>query len=574
MPLAAALWNVRLRLVFGCLGAAGIAAYFILSPDTLPERVVYQAFSVAAFALLLARGLRTRGRDRLGWLCFTAGVLCFVGGDAIWSSYHFLLSREAPFPSIADVLYLAGYPFFILGSVLAFRSRRGHSLGSILEAGIVTAASGLVIWLTVIEPSSGAAGASLLERLTGAAYPTMDFLLVAALSPSLFRRRAGSRVLTIIAAALVLQTVADLLYARLSLSGLYATGSWVDGGWLLTYLLWGFAALSPRESTGSAKVTPSRSGLPLVPLSLMLLALLSPPVTLLIETAFDKPLELEAVLPVWLLIAVFVFARLLLLIRELVATQDVRHEQTQALRVQNALLEASERERARLLARTTEVAEHERMRIAGDLHDGPIQKLTVVAFKLDRLERRIMRHEEGTEPLVREIRNQLQVEMTALRRVMSDLRPPILDERNLAAALDDCAEQIFSDTSVEHHTTCRLGDEAPAPEVETAVYRVVREALLNVRRDGTVKRVAVEVERQGDSLHLLIRGDGGGFDDSAHDGHFGLLGMEERIGSVGGVLAVTSAPGIETRIEATLPWKPRASPIVRSAAYSAATART
>lgn len=226
--------------------------------------------------------------------------------------------------------------------------------------------------------------------------------------------------------------------------------------------------------------------------------------------------------------------------------------------VQNAHLDESHRERTRLLARTVEVAEHERMRIAGQLHDGPIQKLTVVAFNLDRLARRIARNEQGVPQLVGAIRGDLQSEMNALRRLMSELRPPILDERNLSAALNDCAKRVFADGSIECQTICNLGGELPAPEVETAVYRVVREALINVSRHAGATRVQVSVERDGDTLRLLIADDGQGFESNPEAGErFGLLGMQERIGSVGGRLEVASAAGAGTRIEATLPWKSR-----------------
>jgi two-component system, NarL family, sensor histidine kinase UhpB len=231
------------------------------------------------------------------------------------------------------------------------------------------------------------------------------------------------------------------------------------------------------------------------------------------------------------------------------------------LRRQNAQLEASECERARLLARTVEVAEQERMRIATELHDGPIQKLTVVGFNVDRLGMRIARNEPGAEELMQEIRADLQAQMFALRSVMSDLRPPILDERNLAAALNDCAQQVFADVSVEYETTCALGSDWPAPEIETAVYRVVREALINIRRHAAATRVDVAIERDGESLRLLVTDDGGGFDhaDSGIE-HFGLLGMQERIGSLGGLLEVQSVIGTGTRVEATLPWKSRLAP--------------
>jgi PAS domain S-box-containing protein len=228
---------------------------------------------------------------------------------------------------------------------------------------------------------------------------------------------------------------------------------------------------------------------------------------------------------------------------------------------QNAQLEASERERTRLLARTVEVAEQERMRIAAELHDGPIQKLTVVAFNLDRLGMRIARNESGAEELMQKIRTDLQTQMFALRRVMSDLRPPILDERNLAAALNDCAQQVFADAAVECETTCALGSDWPAPEIETAVYRVVREALINIRRHADATRVGVALERVGESLRLLVTDDGDGFDHADSDiEHFGLLGMQERIGSLGGRLEVESVVGGGTRVEVTLPWKSRLTP--------------
>jgi PAS domain S-box-containing protein len=227
--------------------------------------------------------------------------------------------------------------------------------------------------------------------------------------------------------------------------------------------------------------------------------------------------------------------------------------------VQNAQLEAAQRERAHLLARTVQVAEEERMRIAADLHDGPIQKLTVVAFSLDRLALRIARNEPDVVELTREIRELVKAEMVALRGLMTELRPPILDERNLGAALSDCAEQIFAETSISHDTMCALGDdESPAPELETAVFRVVREALMNIRRHADAGRVDVAIERDGQSLRVVVTDDGAGFDRaSTGESSFGLLGMEERIGSLGGHLEVASSIGNGTRIEATLPWKSR-----------------
>ena len=244
------------------------------------------------------------------------------------------------------------------------------------------------------------------------------------------------------------------------------------------------------------------------------------------------------------------------------------HEQAGALRnsvqeleAANAQLEGIQRERTRLLARTVEVAEEERMRVAMELHDGPIQKLTVVAFNLDRLSNRIVRGQAGAGELAQQARDDLAIQMLALRRMMSGLRPPILNERSLAAALNDCADEVLADAKIVHETACDIGSDSLAPEIETAVYRVVREALINIRRHANASRVDVAVTRDGESLLLLVADDGGGFDHAASASEHGLLAMKERIGSIGGKLEVVSAVGTGTRVEATLPWKPRLVPI-------------
>jgi signal transduction histidine kinase len=258
-------------------------------------------------------------------------------------------------------------------------------------------------------------------------------------------------------------------------------------------------------------------------------------------------------------------ARALRLVRrqtgELHEQAGALQDSVQELEAANAQLEGIQRERTRLLARTVEVAEEERMRVAMELHDGPIQKLTVVAFNLDRLSNRIARGQAGAGELAQQSRDDLAVQMLALRRMMSGLRPPILDERSLAAALNDCADEVFADASIVHETACDIGSDSLAPEIETAVYRVVREALINIRRHANASRVDVAVARDGESLLLLVADDGGGFDHAASSTEHGLLAMKERIDSIGGKLEVVSAVGAGTRVEATLPWKPRLVPI-------------
>jgi signal transduction histidine kinase len=233
-------------------------------------------------------------------------------------------------------------------------------------------------------------------------------------------------------------------------------------------------------------------------------------------------------------------------------------------------LNRSQMERDRLMERTVEVAEHERIRLALDLHDGPIQQLTVLAFNLDRLGLRLDRNEIGAaQTLMADVRLSLSAEMEALRRLMVELRPPILDEGGLSAALNDAAEKVLADTPIEWGVRCEIGKHALAPELETVIYRVAYEALVNVRKHSQGTRVDVLLSARDAALHLVVADDGRGFETAAvgnaSDGkRYGLLGMHERVGGLGGTCRVDSRPGAGTRVEASLPLKVRTVEEVRT----------
>jgi signal transduction histidine kinase len=251
----------------------------------------------------------------------------------------------------------------------------------------------------------------------------------------------------------------------------------------------------------------------------------------------------------------------------LTAKNEMNEQLSEAL----VALTASQEERTHLLERTVEVAEHERIRLSMDLHDGPIQKLTVLAFNLDRLARRIERDElTDAQTLMGEVRGSLSAEMEALRLLMVELRPPILDEGGLSAALSDAAAREFAGTPIESGVVCDITKHQLAPELETVIYRVTCEALANARKHSRAARVDILVERSDtETLHLVIVDDGRGFDvdavtnRTARGERFGLLGIEERVAGLGGTCRVMSRPGFGTRVEAFLPVKTRAAEEVR-----------
>jgi two-component system sensor histidine kinase DegS len=246
------------------------------------------------------------------------------------------------------------------------------------------------------------------------------------------------------------------------------------------------------------------------------------------------------------------------------------------LRTALAELEAAQIDRALLLQRTVEIAEHERIRVAADLHDGPIQSLTAVTLGFDLLANQLERGDhERAALLIEEIRVSLAKETVSLRQLMTELRPPILDARDLGAALHDCALHVFDGSTVSWDVDATRATTHFAPELETVVYRVVREALVNIRKHAPNAHASVTLEPTGDMLRLAIVDDGPGFDEDEPLGHlngtrYGLIGMRERVESVGGTWSLATAPAAGTRIEVKLPRKLRAAATSRELAGVAA----
>lgn len=208
---------------------------------------------------------------------------------------------------------------------------------------------------------------------------------------------------------------------------------------------------------------------------------------------------------------------------------------------------ASERQRQRLAA-----AEAERQRWARELHDDTLQNLSALRVGLSTARR--SGKPKALEQAVANAIDHIEEGITNLRALITDLRPASLDELGAAAAIQALGERaerhgIDVDMSIELDE-----DEARhSPEVETAMYRIVQEALTNATKHGKAKRAVVEVHEDDVEISLRIRDDGEGFDPSAHTEGFGLLGMQERVQLLDGSVEVASAPGQGTTVEARFP---------------------
>jgi signal transduction histidine kinase len=222
-----------------------------------------------------------------------------------------------------------------------------------------------------------------------------------------------------------------------------------------------------------------------------------------------------------------------------------------ATAVATARSAAEEHRRQRVAA-----AEAERSRWARELHDETLQGLASVRVLLAGARR------SGTADAmagaIDQAVAQLQSDINDLRALITDLRPAALDEIGLQAALEALADRVHR-TGLEVELDTALADEggeAPrrlAPDLETAIYRIVQEALTNAARHGRAAHASVTLVDGGTTVEVTIRDDGAGFDPAAGTGGFGLLGMHERVQLLDGTLAVESAPGQGATVRASFP---------------------
>ena len=226
----------------------------------------------------------------------------------------------------------------------------------------------------------------------------------------------------------------------------------------------------------------------------------------------------------------------------------------EALTTEIARREAAEADRRDLQQQLTTVQEAERRRIARELHDELGQYLTALGLGL-----KVVKDATPNPSPERDRLNGLQAMTDRIGRQVHhlalELRPTALDDLGLRAALANYAEGWAerSGVEVDFHGSGLDADRLPAP-VETALYRVVQEALTNVLRHAAARRVSVVLVRSPGQVSAAVEDDGRGFAaDSVAANRLGILGMRERAALVGGTLAVESGPGRGTTVIARVP---------------------
>ena len=223
-----------------------------------------------------------------------------------------------------------------------------------------------------------------------------------------------------------------------------------------------------------------------------------------------------------------------------------------------AKLQNSTRQLKALSRRVLEAQESERRRVAIELHDELGQSLTAIKINLQLNERfKDKSPVDFNQESIRIVEDALH----QVRRLATALRPSMLDDLGLAPALKWITEQTAQRVGFAvsfHHERVQV---RLAPEIETACFRIVQEALTNVARHAQASQVDIRLEREGNDLLLTVQDDGQGFDMAAmreraiSGGSLGVLGMQERATLLGGSLDIVSCPGGGSTLQLRCPWR-------------------
>ncbi len=236
--------------------------------------------------------------------------------------------------------------------------------------------------------------------------------------------------------------------------------------------------------------------------------------------------------------------------------QRERDRAAQELRRSYEALQWGDEVRRGLLSHLVRAQEEERERIAGDIHDDPIQKLVALRMRLE-----LMQERSATEdrPEIAKLRETVERAIAGLRHLIFELRPAVLDDEGLASALRHALAELGDEVDIALHD--RLTTE-PASVARLILYRIAQEALANVRKHAKASRVEVTVEEQGDGYGVRVADDGVGI--GPHQlttalGHIGLASIRERAEMAGGWCRVHSTPGSGTVVEFWIPASPTSS---------------
>jgi two-component system sensor histidine kinase UhpB len=233
-----------------------------------------------------------------------------------------------------------------------------------------------------------------------------------------------------------------------------------------------------------------------------------------------------------------------------------RRAEQRELQEERALLEATHKLQA-LTRQLVESDELQRRRIAGELHDRVGQNLSALNINLDLALGMLAGAQPELKLRLADSLSLVEGTLQTIENLMAELRPPLLDEYGLAAALGLHVKEFAkrNGVRVEVRDPEEIG-RSLRPEAAIALFRIAQESLVNVAKHAEASQVSIVLARQDDGTALSITDDGRGFDVHdrlSHRTRWGVTTMQERAAAVGGALYLESSPGTGTTVRVTVP---------------------
>jgi signal transduction histidine kinase/uncharacterized membrane protein (UPF0136 family) len=584
----------RPALAYGALGLLAVAV-FILLGGGLESGVVYDAVAVSAALAVLVGIHLYRPARALPWVLVALGTALTAAGEITWEVYE-ALGRN-PFPSVADVLYLGGYPVIGVGLVLLARGRgrsNARAQAAFLDAAIVTVAAGVVAWVFLIEPYAADTSLTLMERSLSAAYPLMDVLLLTLLVRLLFAPGPPSPAFALLASGVVCTIAADTAFAGLELSGGYTAGSWVDVVWLVGYLCTGAAALHPSMANLGATTRRDEPGLTRLRLGALGVAALTAPVVLALDAALGEVQHTVAIVVGAAVLPLLALARLAGVLRELERVGGERERLYASERAARAEAESTQR---LLLQQNDRLRELDRLKdefVALVSHELRTPLTSITGY----LE--LVQEDESLSDESRRFLDVVDRNSKRLLRLVGDLLfVAQIESGRLALELGEANVRVLAEESVEVMRPVAEGgavdlrlDAAPVPMLRGDPARLGQ--LLDNLVSNAVKftppggRVVVALGASGDDVVLAVSDTGMGVPAAEQkrlfDRFFRASSAQERaiegtglgltiaraiVDAHGGSIAFTSVEGEGTTFRVRLPLAgPRVEDAVSPAAHT------
>jgi PAS domain S-box-containing protein len=220
----------------------------------------------------------------------------------------------------------------------------------------------------------------------------------------------------------------------------------------------------------------------------------------------------------------------------------IRHEITERKRV--------EQELQKMMTSIIDVQEEERKRLSRNLHDGIGQNLYSHLITINRL------LSELEHPLLRQMQKEATQLIEEIRDISWELRPSVLDDLGLVPAIRSFLSRFSENYGIDVYFECVLNRRLDI-SIELTIYRIIQEALTNIRKYAEVSEAAVTIREMDQIIRVMIEDKGKGFDVNSQSRGVGLFSMDERTRAVGGELTINSSSGKGTRIILEVPSSPK-----------------